>query len=162
MIDFASLANELLGFLDDILINIEQFISDNDNDNDTDTDNDSDMSHSKDDIDIFNFSNSLYDIYYYIFVLIKEEKLQGVVLSQFKYPNSFLINITNTPYSIIVLSCSDKINYNVYTAIKENDTVVKIDQLGYKDLYKEQNNNNSIIKEINMTVSFLLHKNQSS
>lgn len=102
-----------------------------------------------------NFANSLYDIYYYLSLLVNEKKLNGITLGPFKYPNSFNILINDTNFFIEVNSAKIDNQYNLYTAIMTQDEVVKIPDLGYRDLYKEQLNNETIINDIIYTKDYI-------
>lgn len=102
------------------------------------------------------FSNSLYDMYYCLSLLITNKKIEGITLGPFQYPNSFYIYIDDTDYYIEVQSYVKDNNYYIYTAIMTDEEAIKIPELGYRNLYKEQSNNESFIEDVILTKEFLL------
>lgn len=102
-----------------------------------------------------NFTNSLYDIYYHISLLIANNTINGMILGPFNYPDSFNIYVENTNFSINVHSVEKDNNYTVYTAIMKQDDAIKIPELGYRDVYKEQCNNENIITDIIITKQYI-------
>ena len=102
------------------------------------------------------FSNSLYDMYYCISLLITEKKLEGIALGPFHYPNSFNIYINDTKFFIEVQSCMIDEHYYIYTAVMTQDEAVQIPDLGYKNLYKEQSNNETFIEDVILTKEYIV------
>jgi hypothetical protein len=145
MIDIQAIIDDINDYLDNLFVDVENIF-------DEETD---------EDIELITFENSLYDLYYYLLMLLKENKLKGVSLSPFRYPDSFCLYVDNTKFTIVVISCKDKENYSVYTAIACNDVLMKLKGLNYKNLYKEQKNDSSIVQEINETLFLLSQKSQS-
>lgn len=100
-------------------------------------------------------TNSLYDMYYCLSLLITDKKIEGIVLGPFHYPDSFNIYICDTKFFVEVKSCIIKDNYYIYTSVMTKDEAVKIPDLGYINLYKEQSNNETFIEDIILTKEYI-------
>lgn len=104
---------------------------------------------------LMNFSNSLYDMYYCLSLLITNKQMEGITLSPFQYPDLFRIYIDYTNFYIEVQSSNKDDNYYIFTAIMTQDEAVKIPDLGYINLYKEQLNNETFIEDIILTKEYI-------
>lgn len=97
--------------------------------------------------------DDVYDIYYYFKVLEKDKKLNGLIIENFNYPDSFFITIPKIHYKIKIDKCRK--NNKICTSLYLNNKLVKPSYLGYEDGYREHLTYNSLKQEVMYIYRFM-------
>jgi len=89
-------------------------------------------------------NTTVYDIYYYLLLLQKDNQLKSFIVDNFEYPESFSVKVINSDYRIKITAFDNK----KCTCIVLFDKPIIINKLGYIDAYKFHNTYDSIICEL--------------
>jgi len=98
-----------------------------------------------------NYSGVVYDIYYYLMLQKKENKLNGFTIRDFNYgssSSSFNVAIDRTKFQLKILALTEELNCNIYTALILDNAQIKNEQLSCNNIYKRHTTYNSIIQEL--------------
>lgn len=98
-----------------------------------------------------NYSGVVYDIYYYLLLQKKENKLNGFTIRDFNYgssSSSFNVAIDGTKFQLKVLTLAQELNCNIYTALILDNAQIKNEHLSCNNIYRRHTTYNSIIQEL--------------
>ena len=98
----------------------------------------------------------MYDIYYSLLALSKNNTIERVLVNSFKYSDNFELNILDTDYVIEVTAMKDSDDtYSIHNRVLFNNVPIKwINMFGYDNYYKKHDTYNSLINEINNITLF--------